>query len=53
VVVDACGELDQEATDARRAALAADDSPPPGKLEVDSAHLRMARALAEYVKPPA
>ena len=51
VVVDADGELDENAAEARRAALAADDSAPPSKLEVDSQHHRLARALAKYVKP--
>ena len=44
------GTLDAAATERRRGELAAAAAAPPGALEVDTEHRRLARALAGYVE---
>jgi len=53
VVLRGDGTLEEEATAARRAQLAQVGAAPPARLEIDAEHLRLARLLGDYVRPPA
>jgi hypothetical protein len=52
VVIAGDGNLDVDATAARRAELASMAPQPPALLPVDDEHLRLAQSLARLVEPP-